>query len=309
MNSNIVLRGVVPAHLTPFDNNYEIDENELRNHIKDIVQIDGVGGIISNGHAGEVTSLSKSEYSKVLKIVKNEINGKIPLISGVIGENQKDAVEMAINAKNSGADAILLFPPNSFELEAALDFERPFKYVYDIADSVDIPIVLFQFSLSSKKSYTTDTLVKMVEEIPSIIAIKEGTDNIPRYEENLYALRNCSRKVSVLCTNNTMLLASLAIGGDGIISGSGSVISNILADLWKAVEAGNLRLAREINEKMYPLIRAFYTSPLIDMHNRMKCALNIMGKQKYCISRPPLLPVKEEERKVIEEALIKGGLL
>lgn len=309
MKKSLVLRGVYPAHLTPFREDYSMDEDELRRHIRALVEVKGVAGLISNGHAGEVTALSRNEYIRVLQIVKEEAGEDFPIISGVLHETPQGAIETARIAKDSGADAILLFPPNLFANGGALNSELPFKFIAAVAHAVDIPIVVFQFSIESGIGYTVNTLVKIVEEIPSVIAIKEGSNNIQRYEENVRALRDCSRKVSILCSNNTKLLASLAIDGDGIISGSGSVIADLLVELWEAIESGNLARAREVNERIFPLTQVFYADPLLNMHNRMKVALQILGRQQRAIARPPLAVIKSEEREKIREVLIKGGVL
>lgn len=302
------LRGVFPANLTPFNEDFSIDEEGLRSHIRDLIGVKGVAGIVTNGHAGEVTSLTREEQQRVISIVGEEVNNKVPIISGVIHESTAGAIQMAKDAKNEGADAILLFPPNVFAGGGTADDEHPFNFVAAIADAVDIPIVVFQLPVS-RLGYTTETLVRMVEEIPSVIGFKEGSDDLKRYEENLRALRACSRRTSILTTNNTWLFSSLAIGGDGILSGAGSVISDLLVELWEAVEDGDLHRARKVNDRIFPITQVFYKQPLMNMHNRMKVALQLLGRQKKAIPRPPLLPIKQEERDKIEQALKLGGLL
>ena len=303
------LRGVVPAHLSPFREDLSLDEQELRRHIRALADVRGVDAIISNGHAGEATALSEREYIRVLEIAKEEVGPDYPIISGVMGETAKAAVERGKLAKAAGADALLVFPPNMFGSGGTATSEMPYRFMSAVAEGVDLPLVVFQFSLESHMAYTTDTLVRMVEGIPSVVAIKEGSNDLQRYEENLRALRSCSRHVSILCTNNTKLLPSLAIGGDGIISGSGSVISEFLVQLWEAVEANDLFRAREVYARMFPVMQVFYAAPLLDMHNRMKVALQLMGKQTYAVPRPPLMPIVPEERERIRAALIESGLL
>ncbi len=309
MNQELKLYGVVPAHLSPFREDYSLDDGELRRHIKALAEVDGVNAIISNGHAGEVTSLTDSEYSHVIETAKDVVGKDYPIISGVVEQNAQKAAWRARMAKDAGADAILLFPPNLFNLGAANTSEMPYRFVASVAEKIDIPIVVFQFSIQSKIAYTTDTLVRIVENIPSVVAIKEGTDDLQRYEENFRALRACSRQVSILCTNNTKLLPSLAVGGDGIISGSGSVISEFLSQLFKAVESNDLFSAREVYAKMFPLMQVFYANPVIDMHNRMKVALKLLGLQKYAVSRDPLLPIRAEEEERIRQALLQSGMM
>lgn len=309
MNNSIKLHGVIPAHLSPFRPDFSLDDEDLRRHIKSLADIDGVNAIISNGHAGEVTALTDEEYVHVIEIAKDVVGKDYPIISGVVEQTAVKAAQRAKMAKEAGADAILLFPPNLFNLGASATSELPYRFVAGVAEKTDIPIVVFQFSYQSKIAFTTDTLVRMVENIPSIIGIKEGTDDMERYEDNVRALRACKHQVSILCTNNTKLLPSLAIGGDGIISGSGSVISAMLAELFADIENSDLFAARNVYERMYPLMRVFYANPVIDMHNRMKVALKLLGLQKYAVSRDPMAPIVPEEEERIRQALIASGML
>ena len=309
MNQRLNLHGIIPAHISPFREDYSLDQQELRRHIRDLAGVEGVHGIISNGHAGEVTALSSQEYVEILEIAKEEAGADIPIISGVVSETAADAAEQARIAQKAGADAILLFPPNMFRSGGVLTSELPYRFVSTVADRVDIPIVLFQFAVESNCAYTTDTLVRLVETIPSIVAIKEGSNDMQRYEENVRALRQCSNQVSILCTNNTKLLPSLAIDGDGIISGSGCVISDLLSKLFYAVKRNDLFAAREVYAQMFPLMQVFYAQPLLDMHTRMKVALKMLGRQKYAVAREPLAQIGEEEQARIRSALIKSGLL
>lgn len=309
MSQTLHLHGVIPAHLSPFREDYSLDDEELRRHIRALSAVDGVDAIISNGHAGEVTSLTDGEYVHVIEVAKEVVGKDYPIISGVVEQNAQKAAERAKLAQQAGADAVLLFPPNLFHLGATNTSELPYRFVAGVAERTDISIVLFQFSVQSKMAYTTQTLVRMVENIPSIVGVKEGTDDMQYYEDNFRALRSCARQVSILCTNNTKLLPSLAIGGDGIISGSGSVIAAYLAKLFHSVEQNDLFAARQIYEKMYPLMRVFYANPVIDMHNRMKVALKCLGLQKRAVSRDPLLPIAPEEEARIRQALIQSGLL
>lgn len=303
------LRGVIPAHLSPFREDYVLDEEQLRQHIRDLIGVQGVNAVISNGHAGEVTALSNAEYIRVIEIAKEEAGSDFPIITGVVSETANAAVQRGKMAKAAGADALLLFPPNVFGSGGTLTSDMPYRFVSDVAEGVDLPIIVFQFSVESRMAYSTQTLVKLVEKIPSVVAIKEGSNDLQRYEENLRALRSCGRQVSILCTNNTKLLPSLAIGGDGIISGSGSVISELLVQLWTAIEDNDLFKAREVYARIFPLMQVFYASPLLDMHNRMKVALQLLGRQKYAIPRPPLIPIAPQERKEIYKALMEAKLL
>jgi 4-hydroxy-tetrahydrodipicolinate synthase len=113
----------------------------------------------------------------------------------------------------------------------------------------------------------------------------------------------------VLTTHSSWLLSSLVLGCNGLLSGSGSVIADLQAALFSAVQAGDLAAARGLNDRIYPLARAFYSEPWSDMHNRMKEALVLLGRLPRAVVRPPLVKLGRAEIDRIKAALVEAGLL
>jgi 4-hydroxy-tetrahydrodipicolinate synthase len=183
------------------------------------------------------------------------------------------------------------------------------QFVSAVAASCSLPIVLFQFPPASGPGYSPALLARLCREIPSIIAVKEGSDVPQTFEDTLAALRSCGRRVTILTTNNSWLFASLAYGVDGILSGCGSVLAAPLADMLAASDRGDIAGARAVNDRMLPLLRVFYRRPSFDIHNRMKTALHLLGKLPNPAPRPPLLPITSAERAEIAQALHEAGLL
>ena len=122
-------------------------------------------------------------------------------------------------------------------------------------------------------------------------------------------LQNLSRPFNVLSTQSSWLMASLTFGCKGLLSGSGSVIADLQAQLFRAVQAGDLKTAQGINDRIYPLASVFYAQPWVDMHNRMKEALVLLGKLPRAVVRPPLVRIADAEIARIREALIEAELL
>ena len=103
-------------------------------------------------------------------------------------------------------------------------------------------------------------------------------------------------------------MSSLVMGANGLLSGAGSVIANLQVSLFKAVKNKDLNAAQEINDKIFPLAQAFYTPPFLDMHNRMKEVLVLMGKMERAIVRPPLMKLNVTELNNLKEALKQSGI-
>jgi 4-hydroxy-tetrahydrodipicolinate synthase len=122
-------------------------------------------------------------------------------------------------------------------------------------------------------------------------------------------LQSLDPQVNVLTTHSSWLMSSLVMGCNGLLSGSGSVIADLQARLFRAVRANDLETAKAINDRIWPTAEAFYSEPWVDMHNRMKEALVLMGKLPRAVVRPPLVKIPQAEIERIRKALIAAGLL
>jgi 4-hydroxy-tetrahydrodipicolinate synthase len=118
-----------------------------------------------------------------------------------------------------------------------------------------------------------------------------------------------ARPVNVLTTHSSWLFSSLVLGCNGLLSGSGSVIADLQAQLFRAVLKNDLAEAKRLNERIAPTARVFYADPFVDMHNRMKEALVLLGKLPRAVVRPPLVKLERTEIAAIRQALIEAGLL
>jgi 4-hydroxy-tetrahydrodipicolinate synthase len=308
MTSRLALRGHLPAPILPFSEDYRIDEAELRGYTRFLLSSRGLGGIVPNGHAGEVSLLSRDERRRVLDITIEEVGGRVPVVAGVVAESTWESIQYARDAREAGADAILVFPPNGFRGGASSDPDVPLGYFSSIADAVDIPIVVFQFPLATGLWYPPEVLARLCE-IDSVVAVKDGIGDLERYEDDLRAIRNAGREISVLSSNNTLLVPSFVIGADGVLSGLGALAPNLIADGFDAVRAGDMARARSINDSLYPITRAIYRYPYSYWHIRIKEALAMIGQLTRAVVRPPLVGLPEEDRPALRQALGRSGLL
>jgi 4-hydroxy-tetrahydrodipicolinate synthase len=304
--SLVKLQGSLPASLCPFRADYSVDEDAFAAHVRWLAEASRGGGIVCNGHAGEVASLTRQERKRVVEIAVREAKGKAPVVAGVYTDSPLEAVEFARDAESAGADAILLFPPPVFGGGGNRTEVMVVNYARTVAAAIRIGVVIFQFPIAGL-GYPTEILLRLLE-IPNVVGVKEGSDHLPTFERNLRAIKKARPEVSVVTTNNTMLFASTALGADGIISGSGSVVADLHAELFAAVRGGDLRAAQKVNDRIWPLTQVFYCDPIVNMHNRMKVALEYLGRQPKAVVRPPLQPLTAEERGRIIRGVQEAGL-
>ena len=304
---DFVPHAVIPAVLLPFHDDLSIDEASFRAHLRDVAGVQGLSAITVNAHSTEVASCTREEQRRVMEITAEEVGGKLPIIHGVYADGSLEAARIAREAQAGGASALLVFPPGPFTLGQSPGMAL--AHFKAIAEASDLPLIVFQYPLSTGQGYPAATLELLFEEVPAIRAIKDWTPLVPQHENQIRNLQARKRPINVLSTNSAWLLSSLVLGCNGLLSGSGSVIADLPARLFRAVKANDLAEARRLNDRIHPTARVFYADPFVDMHNRMKEALVLLGKLPRAVVRPPLVKIGEAEIARIRAALVEAGLL
>ena len=307
MSLPLIFAGVMPANLLPFKADLSIDEAAYRRHLRWLADTRGVTGIVANGHAAEVSSLSREERARALAIALDEIAGACPVVAGVYADGTQEAVGLARDAAAAGAAGLLVFPPTLFMWGAQLKSDMVLRHFTEVAAATDLPLIVFEYPPVSGIGYAPETLARLAE-IPRVAAVKDWSNEIVAFERNLRALRATGRPVAMLSSFTMSLMSTFLLGADGAISGMGSVVADLQAELFDLCQKGDLDGARRLNDRLDPLVRVFYAPPFVDMHNRMKEALVLLGRLPAAYVRPPLTPVSDAERVAIAAALRAAGL-
>jgi 4-hydroxy-tetrahydrodipicolinate synthase len=299
-------QGVIPATLLAFNEDFSIDEESSRAHLAHVAAVDGISAITVNGHASEIHACSLDEQARILDVSLDEVGDRIPLISGVWADGSHEAAKIARMWEQAGASALLVFPPQPIMMmQGQMKPEMALAHFSTIADATDLPIIAFQYP--ETYAYQVPALVKMAEEIPNFVAIKDWNTGMT-HETHIRVLQSLPRPINVLSTNSAWLMASLTMGPAGLLSGSGSVIADLQVALWQAVQAGDLKRAQAINDRINPTARCFYAAPATDMHNRMKEALVMLGRMPKAVVRPPLTKLSDAELALVRQAVEDAGL-
>lgn len=298
--------GVIPAVLLPFFDDFSIDELSFRSHLRDVTRVTGVTAITVNAHSTEAASCTFEEQKRVLEIAKDEIGSTTPIVNGIYTDSSLEAQRLAKMAHDGGAAALLVFPSGIYTFGQKP--EMAIEHFKRIADVTDLPLIAFQYNPTGGQGYPLSTLIRMVESVPSIVAIKDWCGNPQLADRQIRALQTRQPPVNVLSTHSAWLFSSLVLGCNGLLSGSGSVIADLQVQLFNAVRDKDLSLAQQIHNRIYHTAEVFYTDPFVDMHNRMKEALVLLGKLPRSVVRPPLTKIQPDEIERIRQALIAAGL-
>ena len=305
--NKFVPSGVIPACLLPFNDDFSIDEKNYRKHLRDVAAVEGLSAVTVNAHASEAHACSFEEQQRVLGVSLSELPS-MPVVNGIYADGSAYAAKLASMADAEGASALLVFPPNSIAMGGQLRPEMALSHFKMIADSTDLPLIVFQYPMGGGLGHTLETLVRMAEEIPSVVAIKDWCNDGMLHERHIRVLQNLSRPISVLTTHSAWLMSSLMMGCNGLLSGAGSVIADLQMDLWRAVQSGDLVLAQGINDRIYPMVQAFYAPPFLDMHNRMKEVAVLLERLPRAVVRPPLCKLGLREIEVLERAIKEADI-
>lgn len=287
------LSGVTVATVLPFHDDFSIDWASYERVLAYCTRPEGIRAVFVNGHAGEGATLTDAERVEVIRRTRAFIGTDVPLLTGIIAWSTEEAIAQARLAEEAGVDAAVLFPLPQFSGGAGTDPRYALDYVDSLLAATDLPVSIFQQPVSSGYGYSSAILGELVAR-PRVIAVKEGSGDIGLYEDNLRRIKAVAPDCYMLPSNYHWLVAQVAIGADGILSGMASLIPDLLSDLWAAAEAGDLHTLRALNDRLHPIVRTIYGAPpLIEMHTRIKVALRHLGVIGSATPRRPLLPVPD----------------
>ena len=299
--------GVLPATLCPFNEDDSIDEIGLRDYVSYLASVEGITGLVCNGHTGEVMSLRNRERARVTEIIADEVGQRVKVVSGVCAEGSDEAIAQALAAKAVGADAILLMPPHHW-LRFGRTSETAVGFFQDVADGAEIDIIVHQYPAWTKAGYSLDEMLDMVE-IDRVVSIKMGTREMSRWAYDYRNLKAAAPDVSIISCLDEYLLVTLLDGADGALVGFAGFVPELITALVRAALSGDLAEANRIQSQVRPLSQIVYRfgEPSSDAHQRMKCAMTLMGKFPSMRMRRPIRPLPPHEIERIGMELHEAG--
>jgi len=301
-------KGIIPAIAVPFRDDYGIDEEALHNFAIWVARQRRVVALMTNGHTGEVFSLRPHERAQVTRITANAVKGICPVISSVVCEGIDEAVDHALVAKEAGAMALDVMPPHHW-LRFGFKRDYCFDYFSAIGEATGLDLIIHVYPAWTKSSFSSELLAELAQ-LPFVQAFKIGTREMNKYCNDLAAIRAVEPSKALLTCHDEYLLASMVQGVDGALVGFASLVPELIAQLFDAVDAGDLRAAEMVQRKINPLKDAVYGlgEPTSDAHARMKAAMVELGIIQNGTVRPPTHAPSAPERAFISAAIEKSGL-
>jgi len=303
--------GVFAATLCAFGEDESVDEEGLRAYIGDLCAVDGLKGLVCNGHTGEIMSLRSAERAEVTRIFADEVkkSGKgLKVISGVSAEGSLPAIDEAANAKEAGADAILLMPPHHW-LRFGRSSRTAVGFFEDVADGANVDIIVHQYPAWTKAGYSLEEMLEIIK-IPSVVCIKMGTRDMARWLWDYEQLKAARPELSIITCHDEYLLPTLLEAGDGALIGFAGFAPELMVNLVQACLDGDLKAAKKAQRTVAPLARLIYSfgEPGSGAHQRMKVAKWLLGEFSSPVFRHPLRPLSNKHIDAIRKGLQAIGL-
>ncbi len=294
-------RGSIAPVVTPFKEDDSLDLQTLADLIEWHIE-SGSHGISVTGTTGEPSSLTVEEREKVMETAIKAVNGRVPIIPGTGSTNHAETMHLTKRAQEMGADgAMVIVPYYNKPSQHAL-----YKHFKTVADSVDIPIIIYNIPGRTAVNLEVKTLARLREDCPNIIGVKESNKD---FEHVNRVLLNCGRDFLLFSGIELLCYPMLAIGGAGYISATANVIPDKVADVYNAWAAGDVKRAQDLHYELMPLNDALFkdTNPA-----PLKAAMGMLGKITPRLRLPMDLPTKElqdELRQIMTDmGLLKGGV-
>ncbi len=290
------IKGAIVAIVTPFING-EIDEQGLKDLIEFHIE-NGTHAIVPCGTTGESATLNFDEHKRVIELTVQTVAGRVPVIAGTGANSTSEAIELTESAKASGADAILSVVPYYNKPSQ----EGVYQHFKAITEAVDIPMILYNVPSRTVTNMLPATVARLAE-LSNVIGIKEASGSLNQISD---VIRRCPDDFIVLSGDDFTSMATVLIGGKGVISVTSNVEPKAMAEMMEAALAGDLQKANEIHYRLFGLMGAMFCYP---SPAPAKKALELMGKIKSGEVRLPMSSMDDASLSTLKKEMTAVGLL
>lgn len=247
--------GIYAAMLTPFKDDYSINEPELRRMVD--FQIErGLDGLFPVASIGEAVQMSVEQKIEMAGIVIDQAGGRVPVCPGIAASNPQESLLLAEAARKNGASAVVVSPPYYFQ-PTQESLERFFEVV---AEGAGLPVILYNIPMFTVPiSYD---VLKRLSRRENIVALKDSSGSMVDMMHFMDKVKIVGTELNFMTGREENLLACLTMGGKGCMTGSAGILPEILSGIYKAFKEGEMDYARELQFSILNMIRASFALPL-----------------------------------------------
>ena len=291
-----IFKGAGVAIVTPMKENGDVNFEKLGEILEEQIAA-GTDAVIICGTTGESSTLSHEEHMETIRYTIDKVNKRIPVVAGTGSNCTETAIMMSQEAERMGADGLLLVSPyyNKATQKGLI------AHYTAIANSVKIPIILYNIAGRTGINIEPKTLLYLAENVENIVAVKEASGNISQIAD-IAAM--CKGKLDIYSGNDDQITPVMALGGIGVISVLSNIAPKYTHDLAMSYLNGDVKKSCEMQLKALPLVRALFSevNPI-----PVKAAMNLMGKEVGPL-RMPLTEMEEAHKEALKKAMLDFGL-
>ncbi len=297
MNKKINIEGIIPALVTPMNDDESINEDGLRKVVEYVIE-GGVHGIFVCGSQGESYALTNDEKKRVILTALEASAGRVPIYVGTGMITTSESVQMTKMAKELGADAVSVITPYFISLSQKELIDH-YKLIAESAG--DMPVLLYNNPMRTGINISAEAVVKLAE-IENIVGMKDSSADLIQTMTYIDVTRDMD--FSVLVGNDASIFAAIVSGGKGAVAATANIAPSLIVGIYNAVKSGDIEKARELQYKLLPIRKAFSlgTFPVV-----IKEAMNMMGLPAGP-TRKPVQSLSTEKRQELMKVLINAGL-
>ncbi|MCZ8492479.1 4-hydroxy-tetrahydrodipicolinate synthase [Priestia megaterium] len=281
---------VATAMVTPFDHKGNIDFEKTTQLINYLIS-NGSDALVIAGTTGESPTLSTEEKLALFRHSVKVVDGRVPVVAGTGSNNTYASIELTKKAEEIGVDAIMIVAPYYNKPNQ----EGLYQHFKTIAESTELPVMLYNIPGRSVINMSIDTIVRLAE-LPNVVALKDASGDL---DAMTAIIAQTSDDFALYSGDDGLTLPVLAIGGTGIISVASHVIGNEMQEMVKLYESGNPKEAAKIHQRIVPVMKSLFAAP---SPTPVKTALQLKGLDVGSV-RLPLVPLTEEECQTLVSTL------
>lgn len=281
---------VATAMVTPFDHKGNIDFEKTTQLINYLIS-NGSDALVIAGTTGESPTLSTEEKLALFRHSVKVVDGRVPVVAGTGSNNTYASIELTKKAEEIGVDAIMIVAPYYNKPNQ----EGLYQHFKTIAESTELPVMLYNIPGRSVINMSVDTIVRLAE-LPNVVALKDASGDL---DAMTAIIAQTSDDFALYSGDDGLTLPVLAIGGTGIISVASHVIGNEMQEMVKLYESGSPKEAAKIHQRIVPVMKSLFAAP---SPTPVKTALQLKGLDVGSV-RLPLVPLTEEERQTLVSTL------
>ena len=288
---------MIPAMVTPFDENLELDLKQARALARRLVE-GGSDALVINGTTGESPTVFYPQKMKLFEAVVAEVGGEVPIIANVGDNCTADTVDFAQDVQKLGVDAFMLVVPY---------YNKPpqqglYQHFKTIAESVDLPCILYNIPGRCVINMTAETTLRLANDVENIVAIKEASGNL---EQVAAIIKDAPDGFDVYSGDDSLTYEMMKLGAAGVISTAGNVSPARMKEITTLCAAGNFEEAKKAHDAFLPLMDELFVTANPIM---VKEALNLAGFPVGGV-RLPLVNATEEQSAHLAQVMKEVGIL